>query len=188
MVLVFTALRAHAGFSTVVLDAGHGGHDRGGIPGQRYCEKEMALDLTRRVGALLRDAGLQVVLTRKDDTFIPLPGRVAIANSQKQAVFVSVHFNSAPRSGAHGFEVFHSSAKGSADLAYEIHAGLQKVSPFDDRGIKCRGFYVLRKTRIPAVLIESGFLTNPQEGAMIANSSYRQKLAHCIATAIIASH
>lgn len=170
----------------MVLDAGHGGHDRGGIPRQRYCEKDLALDLVRRVGACLREADVPVILTRKDDTFLSLRERVAIANAQKQAVFVSIHFNSAPRDAAHGYEVFYYRGKASAELASEIHAGLQKASPFDDRGIKNRSFYVIRKAKIPAVLIESGFLTNPQEGAMLATSAYRQKLARCIAAAIIA--
>lgn len=177
---------AHAGFSTVVIDAGHGGHDVGGVPGQRWCEKELALDLARRLRSYLNEAGLKTVMTRSSDTFVSLPERVAIANRQKNAVMVSIHFNSARRVGAHGFEIFYFKGKTACSLAQAIHAKLSKVVPFDDRGVKSRRFYVIRKTKIPSVLVEAGFLTNPREGAMCAKAEYRQKLARAIASAVIA--
>src|SRR5438128_1344206 len=94
------------GFSTVVIDAGHGGFDRGGIPGQRVAEKNITLDIAQRVQASLREAGVRTVMTRSSDVFVPLPTRVEIANSQSDAVFVSIHCNSATRSGACGFETY----------------------------------------------------------------------------------
>src|SRR5438477_13083926 len=87
---------------TVVIDAGHGGHDRGGIPGQRVAEKDMTLDVALRLRNILSANGYNVVMTRSTDVFVPLGGRVAIANSYRNAVFVCIHFNATPRSGASG--------------------------------------------------------------------------------------
>jgi len=175
---------ALAGFSTVVIDAGHGGHDRGGIPGQRVAEKAVVLDIALRLRAYLSNAGLHTVMTRTDDTFISLPTRVAIANAQRNAVFVSIHTNSAPREGAHGYETYYYQPR-AARLAYLIQARLNNVIPTDNRGVKQRGFYVLRKTRIPAVLAECGFLTNSMEARLALSPVYRQRLAQAIGRAVI---
>src|SRR5438477_8249805 len=85
---------------TVIIDAGHGGHDRGGIPGQRVAEKTMTLDVAERLKALLMANGYRVIMTRDSDVFVPLPTRVAMANSYPDAVFICIHFNSATRRGA----------------------------------------------------------------------------------------
>lgn len=175
-----------AGFSTVVLDAGHGGHDRGGIPGQRISEKTIALDVTRRVRDILREEGMRTVMTRSDDTFIPLPKRVQIANSRSNAVFVSIHFNAAPRLGAEGVETYYYQSR-AARLASRIHGKMARLGHWENRGIKRHGYYVLRKTRIPAVLCEPGFLTNPTYGGLLLSGSQRQRLAAAIASAIISS-
>src|SRR5947208_15263736 len=86
--------------TVVVIDAGHGGFDRGGIPGQRVAEKTMTLDVAKRLGKYLRKAGFQTVFTRTDDTFVSLGNRVGIANAQPNAIFVSIHFNAAIRAEA----------------------------------------------------------------------------------------
>src|SRR5438034_7730925 len=86
--------------TTVVIDAGHGGFDRGGIPGQRIPEKTMTLDVAQRLKTLLAASGYRVIMTRDSDVFVPLPTRVAIANSYGNAIFVCIHFNSAKRMGA----------------------------------------------------------------------------------------
>jgi N-acetylmuramoyl-L-alanine amidase len=90
--------------ATVVIDAGHGGYDRGGIPGQTVADKEMTLDVAQRLKKVLAASGYRVVMTRDGDVFVPLGTRVAIANSYSNAIFVSIHFNSAKRSGAGGIE------------------------------------------------------------------------------------
>src|SRR5262245_6758377 len=84
----------------VGIDAGHGGHDRGGIPSQRVAEKDMTLDVALRLRNVLSASGYRVVMTRDSDVFVPLGGRVAIANSYRNAVFVCIHFNATGRSGA----------------------------------------------------------------------------------------
>ena len=173
-------------FDTVVIDAGHGGHDRGGIPGQRACEKDLALDVARRLDTLLRDDGIRTVMTRHDDTFIPLPQRVAIANAQRDALFVSIHFNSATRKGADGAETYYYNRK-AAPIAARVQSQLAKVNGHESRGVKRRAYYVLRKTRIPAVLAECAFLTNPQEAARCQQPAQRQRLAGALARAVKAS-
>lgn len=173
-------------FNTVVIDAGHGGHDRGGVPGQRISEKTLALDVAKRLRVLLREQGLKTVMTRSDDTFIPLETRVRIANAQRNAIFVSIHFNSAPRRGACGFETYYYHRSG-ARLAGRIQSRLLRTCRTENRGVKARGYYVLRKTRIPAVLAELGFLTNPQDGSRSLKAAHRQRLAEAIASAIRAS-
>lgn len=171
--------------STIVIDAGHGGHDRGGIPFQRIGEKEMTLDVARRLSNELQNAGFRTVLTRRDDTFISLPERVAITNSQRDAVFVSIHFNSAFREGARGFET-HFYAASAARLAGSIQSNLVHASRTENRGVKHATFYVLRNARIPAVLVECGFLTNRDEGNLTLKSSHRARIASLIARGIIA--
>src|SRR5919202_488129 len=90
----------------VVIDAGHGGFDRGGIPGQRIDEKVMTLDVAQRLKSVLAANGYHVVMTRDQDVFVPLGTRVAIANSYRNAIFVCVHFNATPRRSANGIETY----------------------------------------------------------------------------------
>ena len=168
---------------TVVIDAGHGGHDRGGIPGQRIAEKDMTLDVALRLRNILSANGYNVVMTRSTDVFVPLGGRVAIANSYRNAIFVCIHFNATGRRGASGIETYFYSRE-SLPLASAIHYYVVGGAPSDNRGVRRRGYYVLRKTNIPAVLVECGFLTNPTEAAYAQSASYRQKLAEEIAAGI----
>src|SRR6266403_5222640 len=168
---------------TVVIDAGHGGHDRGGIPGQRISEKDMPLDVAQRLRNVLAASGYRVVMTRDSDVFIPLATRVAIANSYRNAIFVCVHFNATNRMGAGGIETYFYS-RDSLPLASAVHYYVAGGAPSANRGVRRRGYYVLRKTNIPAVLVECGFLTNPTEGAYAQTASYRQKLAEEIAAGV----
>src|SRR5437868_15499271 len=170
-------------FTTIVIDAGHGGYDRGGIPSQRIPEKVMTLDVSQRLKPILEKAGYRVIRTRDSDVFVPLPTRVAIANSYPNAVFICVHFNSATRSGANGIETYFYSTE-SAPLAASIQGTVLGGAPSENRGVRRRGYYVLRRTTIPAVLIECGFLTNPTEAQYAQSAAYRQKLAENIARGI----
>ncbi len=174
---------AEAKIRTIIVDAGHGGHDRGGVPGQRVSEKALTLDTALRLERELKRRGFNVVMTRRTDVFVPLSTRCAIANKYRDALFVSVHYNSARRRGAMGLETFYYSRPG-ASLAYRIQNNIMRTARTDNRGIKRRGFYVLRNTRIPAVLVECGFLTNPTEARRCLNSRYRQRLAEQIAEAV----
>ena len=169
--------------TTIVIDAGHGGYDRGGIPGQRVAEKEVTLDVAQRLKKALAAAGYRVVMTRDSDVFVPLATRVAIANSYSNSMFVSIHFNSAKRTGAGGIETYFYSRE-SLPLASAIHYFVAGGAPSSNRNVRRRGYYVLRKTSVPAVLVECGFLTNPTEAAYAQTTSYRQKLAEEIAAGV----
>ncbi len=168
---------------TVVVDAGHGGFDRGGVPYQRIGEKALTLDVAQRLKRVLESNGYRVIMTRNSDVFIPLGQRVAIANSYRGATFVSVHFNSANRAGANGIETYYYRGD-SASLAANIHRNVVAVTPTENRGIRRRGYFVLRRGAIRGVLVECGFLTNPAEGRNALDAGYRQKLAEAIARGI----
>ncbi len=162
--------------TTVIIDAGHGGFDRGGIPRQRVPEKTMNLDVALRLKSVLQAYGYRVVMTRDSDVFVPLGTRVAVANSYRDAIFVCIHFNAAPRGSASGIETYFYSSQ-SLPLASAIHYYVAGGAPSANRGVRRRGFFVLRKTTIPSVLVECGFLTNPTEAQYAQSAAYRQKLA-----------
>ncbi|MFN2507841.1 MAG: N-acetylmuramoyl-L-alanine amidase [Chthoniobacterales bacterium] len=182
-IFAFLGANLHAETRTIVLDPGHGGHDRGGVPRQRVGEKALTLDLAQRLKKVLESSGYRVILTRNSDVFIPLGQRTAIANSYRGATFVSVHFNSASRSGANGIETYYYRSD-SASLAANIHRHVVSGVPYENRGIRRRGYFVLRRTKIPGVLVECGFLTNPSEANSALKSDYRQRLAELIARGI----
>lgn len=188
LVLIFLepprTLAASSRPHTIVIDAGHGGFDRGGIPGQRVAEKPLTLDVAQRVAKKLRAAGYRVIMTRDSDVFVPLGTRVAMANAQSDAEFVSIHFNSATRTGANGIETYYYRSD-SARLAANIHRQVVGGTTTENRGIRRRGFYVLRRTSIPSVLVECGFLTNPDEARLALLSNYRDRLAERIADGVI---
>jgi len=183
MALAFTA-SAQTRFTTIVIDPGHGGFDRGGIPGQRVLEKNMTLDVSLRLKPILEKAGYRVIMTRTTDIFVPLGSRVAIANSYPNGIFLCIHFNSASRSGASGIETYFYSTE-SAPLAASIHSAVVGGAPSENRGVRRRGYFVLRRTTVPAVLVECGFLTNPTEAQYALTTTYRQKLAQEIARGIV---
>ncbi len=172
-------------FDTVVLDAGHGGHDRGAAIGYVF-EKHMALDTTRRVEMLLRSKGLKVVMTRSSDVFIPLEGRSSIGNRQKDAIFVSIHYNYNRSGSGKGLETFYCHDS-SYRLGGYIQAYIVQESGLTNRGLKQARFHVIRATtRIPAVLVECGFVSNSGERASMMNGAYRDRLALGIAKGILA--
>ena len=169
---------------TIVIDAGHGGHDRGGGPGQRIPESPYVLDISRRLRTVLQAAGFRTVMTRDGDYFVSLGGRCAIANAQRDALMVSVHLNSGQREGANGVETYYYTGR-SASLAAAVHAPVVSAAGTENRFVRRRGFYVLRNTRIPSIIVECGFLTNRAEGARISGSAaHRQKLAEAIARGV----
>ena len=172
-------------FDTVIIDAGHGGHDRGGRAVSGSPEKVLALDTARRLAAILRTKGFRVIETRTRDVFVPLGSRVASCNSTGSSIFVSIHYNWAPRRGARGVEVYYSSPR-SWRLASNILRQATRAYPADNRSVKRSNFYVLRENRRPAVLCELAFLSNTLENRYAQNSQYRQRLAELVAAGIVA--
>jgi N-acetylmuramoyl-L-alanine amidase len=178
------AVQAGNSFSTVVIDAGHGGFDRGGIPGQQVPEKTVALDTALRLQKILERRGLRTVMTRSTDVFVPLAVRSAIANAERDAIFVSIHYNASPRSGARGIETYSENNRGAV-LASRIQQQIINRVSTENRGIRSAEYYVLRNCRLPAVLVECGFLTNPTEAQLALTAAYRQEVAEQIAAGII---
>ncbi len=172
------------GFDTVVIDAGHGGYDRGGGPGQRIAESTYTLDTAQRLQRALRQRGFRTVMTRNEDVFVTLRDRVAIGASYRNAVFISVHYNSGARVDASGYETYYYRTD-SFGLASRLHAAQLATLDIEDRHVRRRAFYVLRNPSTPAVLCEGGFLTNPREAAIILTSSYRERWAQNIADALV---
>ena len=194
---------------TIVLDPGHGGYDKGQVSRYGY-EKDFVLDAARKLRPLLQAKGLRVIMTREGDYFVPLEVRAQIANAARNSIFVSIHFNGTnDNPNATGFEIFSFTPRGApstSDSAVasssfsmqpgsEVDAQSMALSaciyhsvlghiPEYDRGIKRARFAVLRLTKVPAVLIEGGFLTERGEGRLISNKDWRGKLAAAIGVGI----
>src|SRR5213594_3252417 len=171
-------------FKTVVVDAGHGGKDSGAYRRYGPPEKIVALDVAQRLNRNLRESQLKTVMTRDSDVFIPLDDRVAIENAQKNAIFVSIHFNDSRRRGIRGFETYYHSGV-SFDLASRIQEKLMTIPHSANRGIHTANFRVLRNATCPAVLVECGYLSNRNEGGQARDWEYRELLADRIAEAIV---
>lgn len=172
-------------FDTVVLDAGHGGHDRGAAIGYVY-EKHLALDTARRVEEILRREGIKVIMTRSRDVFIPLADRAATGNRYRNALFVSLHYNYNRSGSGAGAETYYYHGT-SKTLASYIQAYLVQSTRMTDRGAKYASFHVIRNTtRNPAVLVECGFVSNPTERARMLTGEFRAKIAEGVAKGILA--
>jgi N-acetylmuramoyl-L-alanine amidase len=171
-------------FSTVVVDAGHGGHDSGAFRRYGPPEKMVTLDVAQRLDRKLRESKIKTVMTRNSDVFIPLNDRVAKENQQKDAVFVSIHFNDSPKRRTHGFETYYHSGA-SVDLASRIQQKLMAIPNSANGGVHTANLRVLRLANCPAVLVECGYLSNRSEGNQAGDSEYREILADRIAEAIV---
>ena len=201
-------LRNARKIQTVILDPGHGGVDKG-ASNQWGTEKMFALDVAMHARSHLQRAGYKVEMTRTRDNSISLEDRVTFANRFRDAVFVSIHFNySGTAEGLETYALapegvpsnaFHGTQISAADvracpgniqdehniaLSAAIHAMvLSRLSMFD-RGVKHARFHVLRDVKIPAVLVECGFLSNSAEGQRIATAQFRQDVAAAIAQGV----
>jgi N-acetylmuramoyl-L-alanine amidase len=171
-------------FKTVVVDAGHGGKDSGAYRRYGPPEKVVALDVAQRLNRKLRESQLKTVMTRDSDVFIELNDRVAIENAQKNAIFVSIHFNDSRRRGVRGFETYYHSGP-SFDLANDIQQKLMTIPNSKNGGVHTANYRVLRNATCPAVLVECGYLSNRSEGNQARDWEYRELLADRIAEAIV---
>lgn len=207
-----------------MIDAGHGGKDPGAIGFGGLKEKELNLDIAKRVSVGFVKAGIKVIMTRSTDEFVSLEERTALASRPEVELFISLHANANSNRGARGVEVYYAgllnkedlkdpqrrinlrkacekmSVRADArdvkaivdDMLYASKLGLSPgladavASGFgNDTGARIRGskiarFFVLRNTLVPAILIETGFLTNPREARLLKDNAYRQKIADAI--------
>lgn len=169
----------------IILDAGHGGTDTGAI--YTYNEKDLVLPLTLAVGAILEDAGFRVEYTRTDDTYVSLAARTEQVNTQGADIFVSIHMNAfAQKPEVNGLETYYLvGGERAKTLAERIHAAVLASTGANDRSTRTANFYVLRNTEMPAVLVETGYMSNDEELALLATEEYRALLATGIANGII---
>jgi N-acetylmuramoyl-L-alanine amidase len=172
----------------VVIDPGHGGPDPGavGIGGLR--ETDVVLDISLQVAQLLQSKGVQVVLTRTSEIDVDLPPRVSLANTSGAHAFVSIHANalSMARPDVNGIETFFFQGGESRALAEALQQEMVRVSAGSpDRGVKTGRFFVIRRTVMPAALVETGFLTGDLDAPRLADAGHRQRLAQAISRGIL---
>ena len=213
----------------IVIDAGHGGHDPGAIGPRRVREKDVTLAMAQRLAKRLKGAGFEVVLTRKDDRYLRLEERTAIANTARGDLFVSIHANAHPRRTRGGVETYFLNTdsdryaarlaarengldvgdegadvariltdlegKASADASRKLARMVQRevtqgvrahVGDVRDLGVKSALFYVLLGARMPAVLVETAFISNRDEERRLASVAYQEEVAAGIARAVSA--
>jgi len=197
-------------FEGVVIDAGHGGYNRGAVGRNGIAEKTATLGTAKELKRILEAQGVDVAMTRASDRFVGLSARSCIANKYKNRLFVSIHYNMG-RTTSHGVETYALTPQGAAStgsdgkfsrgdkrrcpgndfdpesllLANMVQQELCKHhSPEGDRGVKWARFEVLRDTEMPAILVEAGFLSHPTDSALIAEESYREKVANAVARGV----
>jgi N-acetylmuramoyl-L-alanine amidase len=203
-----------AGPPTVVIDPGHGGID----DGTKYfglAEKDLTLDVAERLEPLLKAAGVETVMTRRDDVYVSLPRRAEIANQVAETngnvIYVSIHFNQSSVEYVDGIETYYADRKipsgpdwkwegffsqpegqgpddvleKGANLAADIQGSLTARMMLTNRGIKGRSLFVVRHTVMPAVLVEGAFLSNKVENQMLRDAAYRDRIAEGIAAGIM---
>jgi N-acetylmuramoyl-L-alanine amidase len=177
--------RVPNGRLVVVIDPGHGGPDPGAVGIGGLQEKGITLDISRQVAARLAQQGVQVVMTREDDRDLDLEPRVVLAERANASLFVSIHANaiSMSRPDVNGLETYYYSS--GERLARTIHSNVLQGTGVRDRGVRSARFYVLRRTSMPSVLVEVGFVTGAEDAARLSTSSYRTQMADAIARGVL---
>lgn len=181
-----TTVRPPTGVSgCVVIDAGHGGQDPGATSCTGYYEKIVNLQVAAKVGRLLRQRGVRVVMTRDSDNFIELEERAAIANRNNAQLFVSIHCDSMERNSKQGFTIYvaRSGSRASRQAAEAI-AGAMIKTGLENQGVREADYKVLIYTQGPAVLVELGYISNYQEAGLLRDSAFQDRLAQAIANGI----
>jgi N-acetylmuramoyl-L-alanine amidase len=195
-------------FAVVVLDPGHGGEDSGAMCGG-VMEKDLTLDVARRVDRLLDSEGVATLMTRVGDSFISLADRAAFGNRVKESIFISIHFNEDNKPVASGVETYYAANQinsgstfgswlpffsrppsnspnpESQSLAGFIQEALVVRTGSLNRGTQAKQFFVIANVTSPAVLIEGGFITNKDELTKLASEDYRDQLAAAVADGIL---
>lgn len=181
-----TAPALQEGICRIILDPGHGGDDQGAksLVAPIYSEKNFNLVTARFMQQQLTQKGHHPLLSREKDLFVSLADRALIPKLASQDIFISVHFNAAASPQAEGIEVFYyrdenhlARTQASKALAESVLKYVIKETQAKSRGVKHGNYYVIRETDVPAILIEGGFLTNPEELAKIKDPSYLKKIA-----------
>jgi len=171
--------------AVVVIDPGHGGKDPGAIGIGGLQEKQVILPISKQIAAILEKEGIKVVMTRDSDYFVDLAPRVAIAERANADIFVSIHANSMGlnRPDVNGLETYYFSS--GQRLAQVIHRNILQRVTVRDRGVRRARFYVLRKSSMPSVLVELGYVTGREDNPRLRNPAYQTQMAEAIARGIL---
>ncbi len=170
----------------IVIDAGHGAKDPGAVGPTKKNEKDFNLTMAIKVEAILKDnPELKVILTRRTDVFLELEERVSIANKANADVFVSIHANSNSNKSASGTQTYYMRPT-SKNLANTIHKQLVEATGLRDRGVTYGSFYVIKHTKMDAVLLEVGFISNVVEESALFDVDFQNRVALAIAKGLCA--
>lgn len=165
---------------TIVIDAGHGGIDPGTIGYNGSLEKNHTLATSSHLASLLKEKGANVILTRSSDRYLSLNRRVAISSSYNTDAFVSIHYNSSPAQLNHGVETYYYAGDTDKSLAANILRNVTSQTGFQSNGVRFGDFYVLRENPKLAVLVELGYISNPNEELNIQSETYQIRAANGI--------
>ena len=175
--------KKNSNIKTIIIDAGHGGSDVGATREGIY-EKDITLDISKRVEAILKKKGYDVQMTRKTDVYVGLKERVLFTEEKKGDLFVSIHVNSSVSPEGNGIETHYYTPQ-SYDFAQIVHKQLANTINAKDRGLFKSKFYVINNDIAPSILVETGFISNPEERASLMTEDRKQKTAEAIAEGII---
>ena len=169
----------------VFIDPGHGGVDNGAVQ-NGVLEDEINLQISKKIEAKLKAKGVEVKMSRYDDTYLSLTDRTYMANKEGSDVFVSIHQNSATNSSAKGIETYYySTRQDSKELATDIQNDLIQATNATDRGVKTANYAVIKTASMSSSLVECGFISNPTEAQNLSSSSYQDKVAEGIVNGIM---
>ena len=173
------------GRNVVIIDPGHGGSDPGAVGIGSIHEADVVLDISRQVASILEQQGVQIIMTRTSDVDVELEPRVAIAERANASLFVSIHANSIDmsRPDVNGTSVYYFSSGES--FAQTVQDAIVQDLGMQDRGIHAARFYVLRKTSMPAILVETAFVTGAEDARKLADSNWRSQMASAIAKGVL---
>lgn len=161
----------------IVVDAGHGGYDPG-TSGKSSIEKNLALTTAKLVASRLANSGANVFMTRSNDTFISLSGRVNVSEAKHADAFISIHYNASTSSSANGIASFYYSEAKDKELAKYIQESMAENAPsMKDMGVRFGDYYVTRENNQRAVLLELGFLSNAHDEQIVSSNAYQQQIS-----------
>lgn len=178
--------------TVIVIDPGHGGEDPGKVGSNDVLEKDLNLQIAKKVISRLKKKGIEIVTTREDDN-VPtakkkdLEQRIQLINDTNPKLTVCIHQNSFPEASVKGAQVFYYTPNETAkEAAGIVQEELRTVDPENQRQIKANDtYYMLKHTNVPTIIVECGFLTNPEEAEKLTNEEYQDQLADAICTGII---
>ncbi|MEM0541382.1 N-acetylmuramoyl-L-alanine amidase [Flavobacterium sp. j3] len=168
---------------TVVIDAGHGGHDFGANHEEHF-EKDLVTSISKKIVAMNSDKNIEILFTRDDDQFLGLSERTNYINKVKPDLVISLHVNKNKNASTNGFEIYVSDQsvayKKSSELAQKLVTGLEKNTPLQNRGVKLAPFWILKKSEVPSLVLELGFLSNENDRKYITSEDGQSKISQAI--------